>query len=331
LDPITISFLIPCFKINLCSLGKTDGALAQVIDGVPLAQESITQNSQGTNRSREVHAHKGRDTASLDLEDVVVGANGKVVTTELEADVGKAVTDRAVDGVLAVEALLGANLLVQELGKIGGQGNQGCTSVQNDTSVLELSSLVAERDGVQVDLPVCLAAQGNLGNFSSVVVLVNSAKDNLGRLIAILAREVEGKDGLVDEALVDHLVEGRDDAVDGQSVEAHAQNTVETAESKGKTGLAGGLGKVLTLDLEVTNGESVLGDETLHATGAVADLEVGAVLLVRGRSGRIILLVQVASNAAARLAGNPKVGATSVENDLEVLGGITDGDFREVY
>lgn len=290
--------LIPNNKC-LCGLGKTNGALAQVVDGIPPAQEGITQDSQRANRSREVHAHEGGDTASLNLEDVVKGADGKVVAAELEADVGQAVTDGAVDGVLAIEALLGANLLVEELGKVGGESDQRSTSVQNDTSVLELSSLVTEGDGVQVDLPVSLAAQGDLGDLSSVVVLVNTAEDDLGRLITVLARKVEGEDGLVNQALVDHLVEGRDDAIYGQSVETHTQNTVEAAKGKGQTRLAGSLGKVLVLDLEVANVESVLGDETLHATRTVADLEVGAILLVRGRGGGVIFGVQVASDAAA--------------------------------
>lgn len=40
--------------------------------------------------------------------------------------------------------------------------------------------------------------------------------------------------------------------------------------------------------------------------------------------------MQVASDAAAGLGGNPKVGAACVQHNLEGLGRGTDGDFREV-
>lgn len=41
--------------------------------------------------------------------------------------------------------------------------------------------------------------------------------------------------------------------------------------------------------------------------------------------------MQVASNATARLGGDPKVGASRVKDNLESLGGSTDGNFRKVY
>jgi len=40
--------------------------------------------------------------------------------------------------------------------------------------------------------------------------------------------------------------------------------------------------------------------------------------------------VQVAGNGAAVAAGNPQVGATGVQNDLELLRRSADGDLREV-
>jgi hypothetical protein len=61
------------------------------------------------------------------------------------------------------------------------------------------------------------------------------------------------------------------------------------------------------------------------------DLELGAVLLVSRGSGRVVLGVEVAGDAATLLGRNPEVGATSVENDLEALGRSTDGDLGEVW
>lgn len=61
------------------------------------------------------------------------------------------------------------------------------------------------------------------------------------------------------------------------------------------------------------------------------DLEVRSVLLVGGRGRGVVGGVQEASNAVARLGGNPEVGASSVENDLERLGRVADGDLGEVW
>lgn len=41
--------------------------------------------------------------------------------------------------------------------------------------------------------------------------------------------------------------------------------------------------------------------------------------------------MEVASDAATRLGGNPEVGATSVKNNLEGLRWGADGDLGEVY
>lgn len=97
---------------HLFGLGKTDGVVAQVVDAVPTAQESITQNGQGTNGLREVHAHQRADAGALDLKDVVVGSDGEVVASQGEGEVGQTSALVTVDSVLAVPRLLGANLLV---------------------------------------------------------------------------------------------------------------------------------------------------------------------------------------------------------------------------
>jgi hypothetical protein len=84
------------------------------------------------------------------------------------------------------------------------------------------------------------------------------------------------------------------------------------------------------LDLQVTDLQSVLRDEAAQATRSVTDGELGAVLLVGARGRRVILAVKEAGNRVALRRGNPEVGATSVEDDLEALGGSTNGDLGEV-
>lgn len=118
--------------------------------------------------------------------------------------------------------------------------------------------------------------------------------------------------------------------VDGDGVIAQSKNTVESAKGKSQARLAGGLGKVLALNLEVANGQDVVGDEARQAAGSVVDLELAAVALVSGRVRRLVLGVEVAGDAAALLGGNPEVRAARIEDNLECLGRGTDGDLGEV-
>lgn len=102
---------------RLLGLGKADGVVANVVDTVPAAQERVTQDSQGTDGLREVHAHEAADAGALDLQDVVKGADREGVAGQSEGEVGQRVTLGTVHGVLTVPALGGTNLLVPE----GGQ------------------------------------------------------------------------------------------------------------------------------------------------------------------------------------------------------------------
>lgn len=176
-----------------------------------------------------------------------------------EGEVGETVTLLALDRVLAVVALLGTHLLVQEISKSAGESNERSTSVKNGTGRLELGSLVAKGDGIKVNLPVCLAAERDLGHGTSVVILVDSTEDGLrlGALVVGVA-EVEGKDWLVKETLLNRRVERRRDLVNTDGVVTKTEDTVEAAKGKGKAGLRGGLTEELVLDLEVTNLDSVL-------------------------------------------------------------------------
>jgi hypothetical protein len=221
---------------------------------------------------------------------------------------------------------------LQKLGHGGGQGNQRGTSVQNDTGVLKFSNVVTEGNRVKVDLPVRLATERNLDQLASVVALVDTTESSF-RAITVLVgiTQVEGKHGLINRLLVDHVVEGGDHLVNGDGVVAKAKNTIKATESKGKARLIGGLSKVLSLDLQVTDLQSVLGHEAAQAAGSIPNLELGTILLICARSGRVIFAVKEASDGAALLGRNPQVGATGVENNLEGLGRSADLNLGEVW
>lgn len=86
--------------------------VAQVVDTVPLAQESVTQNGQRTHRLGEIHAHEAANAGALDLQNVVVSGDGEVVAAESESHVRQRVTLLTLDSVLSSERLLGTDLLV---------------------------------------------------------------------------------------------------------------------------------------------------------------------------------------------------------------------------
>lgn len=313
------------------SLSQTNGVLAEVINGVPPAQEGISQDDKGADRLGEVHALEGGDAATRDLQDVVVSGNAEVVARESKGDVGELVTLGALNRVLAVVTLLGTNLLVEQLSKSRGEDVQGSAGVKDGTVSLKVSGLVAKGNGIEVNLPVSLAAEGDVGDLALVVRGIEATKGSLALITFLVGvAEVEGEDRLVNSLLVNKVVEGGNNLVDGNGVVTKTEDTVEAAEGKGKAGLASSLGKVLLLDLKVANGDVILGDETSQAARAVVDLELGAVGLVGRRRRRVVLGVQVACNAAALLGRNPQVGATSVQDNLEGLGRSTDLDLGEV-
>jgi len=163
------------------------------------------------------------------------------------------------------------------------------------------------------------------------VVLVDTTKRGLGRITLLVGvTQIEAEDRLVEQLLVDHVVEGRDDPVDGDGVVGQTQDAIEAAKRKGQARLAGRLSEVLVLDLQIADANDVVGDEATQAARAVADAELGTVLLVGGRLGRIVLVVEVAGDGAALRRRHPQVGAAGIQDDLEVLGRRADGDLREV-
>jgi hypothetical protein len=266
--PSIASVRIPTHAYNLSQkrntllcLGKANGAVADVVDRVPPPEEGVTENGERTNGLREVHSHECRDARALNLEDVVVSTDGEVVASERKGKVGQTIHLVALNRVLSVERLLCADFLVQELGNGGGQSDQRGTGVQDDTSVVHLGSLVTEGDRIEVNLPVSLAPQGKLGELAGVVVLVHATKGCLGLAAVVGVSKVEGEDGFVQQALVQHVVDRRDDLVDTDGIVSQAHDAIESAKGKSEARLRSGLSKVLILDLQVADLEGVPGHE----------------------------------------------------------------------
>lgn len=309
--------------------GDADSIGSEVVDCVVLAEESITEDSQGTNRSGHIHTHKGRQAAARSLQDVVLGAEGKVVASKRERYFLEARLLAAVDGELTVPALLGTDLSVQHLSELAGESDERGTGVEDNTVALKVRNIIAIANGIEVHLPVGLAAERDLGDLASVLLIVDTAKHNLG--LAVLVSEIEREDGLINELLLNHLVERRGDAIHSDPRVAETENAIKATKGESQAGLAGSLGKELVVDGNVTNGHSVLRDEAAETTRAILNLKARAVLLVCRRLGRLVLVVEVAGDGAALGGGNPEVGAAGIQNYLEGLGWRSEGDLGEVY
>jgi hypothetical protein len=239
-------------------------------------------------------------------------------------------------------------LLVQQFGNVAGHDDQTRTGVDSSPSSLQLQSLFTKRDSLELYLPVPLPPQRDVLELALVRILVDPSKDGL---TAILFRVThpEREDGLIQQSLIDHVVERRRNLVDRDGIIGQSQNPIEFPKGERQTGLLGGLSEQLVLDNKVRDYECVLADETLDATGSILDSKLGPVLLVGGRSIRVVLGVELqdthtrqpipstqpfpsihqtheTGNRSACLSRNPQIRTTRIQDHLERLRGRSEGD-----
>lgn len=140
------------------------------------------------------------------------------------------------------------------------------------------------------------------------VVRVDTSEGHLATGGTVSIGQVETKDGLIDQALVDKVVEGRDNTQDGNGVVSETKDTVKLAKGKSKTGLLDRLTKVLVLNDDATDVEVVVADDTFERSRAVLNTELGAVGLEgRGLVG-VEAAVEEAGDGAAVGRRDPEVG-----------------------
>ena len=85
------------------------------------------------------------------------------------------------------------------------------------------------------------------------------------------------------------------------------------AKGEGETWFLGGLGEVHALHREIAHTEVIVGDEALHGTRAVVNLNTSSVGLVGRRGTGIVFRVEEARDGRALGAGNPKVARSETE------------------
>jgi hypothetical protein len=88
---------------------ESNSVPTEIVDGVVLSEESVTDDPQGTDGGGDVHTGEGRDTSSTSVEDVVGSLELVDLSTEAERHLGKRLDSVTVDSVLSLPSLGGAD------------------------------------------------------------------------------------------------------------------------------------------------------------------------------------------------------------------------------
>lgn len=188
-------------------------------------------------------------------------------------------------------------------------------------AVAELLAVVGDLNAVHCELPVAHSSDVRVREVALVVFRVRTAEDDLTADLAVWVTVQVEAEHRVNETLLDHVVEHRHDAIDRDGWEAETEDTVEFGSNERDSRLLQGLRERLVLDVSAGDRDGVGGQEAGHRAGTVADLELGAIRLVGGRFGAVVLVVQKAGDVGERtfLRWHPQVAGAGVEDHFERL------------
>mmetsp|Transcript_9762 Transcript_9762/g.17811 ORF Transcript_9762/g.17811 Transcript_9762/m.17811 type:complete len:400 (+) Transcript_9762:74-1273(+) len=317
-----ILWLCFCF---LGSSGEANTCVFGIEHSVVFTKEDVSEDVELL-LSEHGETHKSADALSRHLNDVVLWFEREVLAFELDVDSWHSGQLGAIDGeLLSHRHLSGTDGFVQFLDHVGRTSDERSSGVGNGVDVLFLH--ISNLKRFDLKLPVGLGAQRDVCEVSSVVLRVSAANDHFALLLLGLRAKVESEDLL--GALVEKVVPDGLDAIDRDRLPGHSHDSVELSDLERHTGLVGSLSEGGTLDSLGSDSDVVLREEARERAAAVADGELGSVLLVSGGLGVVVALVEV-PRAALILGRNPKVGRTGVEHDVECLRRRADLDFAVV-
>lgn len=116
---------------------EADSLLAEVVSSEVAAEEDVTDDEERV-RSRDIESGEGGYARSLNLKDVVRGAERVLLSVKGEGEVWEAGDLFAVDGVLSLPSLLCTDCLVKNLCRIGWHGDEGRTGVDGGACRVKL-------------------------------------------------------------------------------------------------------------------------------------------------------------------------------------------------
>lgn len=297
-----------------------------VIEGnVVLSNEDITQDPESTRRNINTSHSEQADTFTS-VDNVISTRESESMTAEGESDGGERGDLGAIDGVFGG---------VQEERSSTNESSNGLdisgrTSEQRGTSVEDSTSGGGGRSGtnvhgIEVSLPVSGGGQRNPSEGTSEVSGIVTTESQFTRSTRGRG-QVETENGGGDGTLVEQSAEDSGDTIDGDGFEGHTEDTIELTDgvSQTQTRSISDFSEFLLSSSQATEVNIVEGQETRDRAGTVLDLEDSAVSNVSRRSRRLVERMRTAVGTSGR--GQPQVRRTSVEDDIEGLSGVTDGD-----
>jgi len=214
---------------------------------------------------------------------------------------------------------------VDELGRTSD--HRGAAVDDGLAAVLTAEVPVLKDDTVHLDLPVVGVGKRDILDVTLEESLIVATKSKLTAHHASgVASKPEREDLLVNKTLVDKVVPDRGSVTDRDGVESKTKDTVKLAESESHAALLHNLSEVLTLDSKIRKTDNIIADNAADVTAAVLDLEGSAIGLVGGALLRVIATVKLARDLSALGRRNPEIAGASIEDNLEILWGGTDGD-----
>lgn len=319
-------------KINLGNWSKTDTVVTQIENGVVGTNEYITQDPEiGT------HVGEGRHTVGGiiigNIDDVHIGSQGEDGAANGEVQVGQGGDGGAVNKELTFVVFAATNDFVDGFVGSLGSNDQGGASIGNSLAVG--ADIVARHiSAVHGELPVALFGNIDIGDITGVQVGVDTTQNQFTTLSSgTVTGQVEGEDIGVNQTLGVHVVEGRDDIVDGNRLVGHTEDTIEAGSNKAGTGFRGGFGEGLGLDGQTIDGDGIGGQVAGQTARAVLDGEGFTVSNIGGGGRGIVLVVVLAGGVGGSAAGSgdPQVGGARIEQNFEFLWWSTDGDLAVVF
>jgi len=229
-------------ELLLAGLGESYGIFRKIVDSKVLSQQHISDNPDRAHRSRDVKTSERRDARVLHVEDVVRSFQLERFASKVEGKRRKVRNLGAVDSVLTVPAFSCTDFRVQDFGDISGESNEGGASVNCGSSVIKRHFFISKLDFLELDFPVALPSDGSIVDVAFVVTLVDTTKHGFtsrSTFTIVRIAKVEGKQVLVKQTLVDHVVEGRGSVQDGNGVVSQTEDTIEFTESESETWLFG--------------------------------------------------------------------------------------------
>lgn len=240
--------------------------------------KEVAEDDRVLELRRNLHSHEAVQALSLseggDLENVLLGSQGVVLAVNSHSDCGEGVT---VGAVLVDGTNLGVDLVDQVLVTY----KEGGSAVNDSFAAADSESGTVDLDIIEADFPVSFADELVVSEVRLGEGGVNSAEDQLAAGSAVLG-EVEGEAVVVNETLLIHLLEDGGYTISSDAGEGESQDSVELGSDEGGTAEGSHLAEGDFGDLDSTEVDAVLAEESLDAARSVLDLDGGAVLVVGG-------------------------------------------------